>query len=264
MSETLSVTLDESKDSAQPTLEQEAAKYDHLTPSEDRPEWLPEKFKSPEDLARAYQELQSKFSSRSKQEEDIEEEYEEGDIEEDVSAEDAESDARDMVKEAGLDFDELSSKFWQNGNLDDKDFEALEQGGIPRHLVEQFIAGQQAILNTTRQSVLNSVGGEASYNELTSWAKDNLAEDDIDAYNEAVNSGDMKMTMMAVRGLEARYRADNGSEPKRQIAGETARAGSESYKSLAELQKDMSDARYKNDPAFRRTVEQKLSRSDIM
>ena len=264
MSETLSVTLDTSKEVVQPTLEEEAAKYDDLTPSEDRPEWLPEKFKSPEDLAKAYQELQSKFSSRNQQEPDGEEEYEEDYTEDGVDPEGAEDDARDMVEEAGLDFDELSSKFWENGNLDDEDFDALEQGGIPRHLVEQFIEGQKAIVDSTRQSVLTSVGGEASYNELTSWAKDNLADDDIDAYNEAVNSGNMKMTMMAVRGLEARYRADNGSEPKRQIAGETARAGSESYRSLTELQKDMSDARYKTDPAFRRDVERKLSRSDIM
>lgn len=268
MSETLSVTLDTSKDNVQPTLAEEAAKYTEAQPEGDRPQWLPDKFNSPEDLAKAYQELQSKFSSRNQQDPDEEEEYEDDTDEEpyteDFEPDDAELEARDMVEDAGLDFDELSNKFWENGDLDDEDYQYLEDGGIPRSLVEQFIEGQKAIVDSTRQSVLSSVGGEASYNELTGWAKDNLADDDIDAYNEAVNSGNMKMTMMAVRGLEARYRADNGSEPKRQIAGETARAGSESYRSLTELQKDMSDARYKTDPAFRRDVERKLSRSDIM
>ena len=37
-------------------------------PASDRPEWLPEKFKSPEDLAKSYNELQSKLGSK---EEDI-------------------------------------------------------------------------------------------------------------------------------------------------------------------------------------------------
>ena len=263
MGETLSVTMDTSKEVTQPTLEEEAAKYTEAS-TEERPEWLPEKFKSPEDLAKAYQELQSRFSSRNQQEEEEEageEEYYEEDGEEYETAEDQ---ARDVVEDAGLDFDELSNKFWDTGALDDEDYEALESSGIPRHLVDQFIQGQQAIVEGTKQTVLNSVGGEAAYSELTGWAKDNLPEDEIDAYNSAVNSGDMKLTMLAVKGLEARFRAENGSEPKRQIAGETARAGSETYRSLTELQKDMSDPRYKNDPAFRRDVERKLSRSDIM
>lgn len=264
MSETLSVTLDTSKEVSQPTLEEEAAKYTEAS-TEERPEWLPEKFNSPEDLAKAYQELQARFSSRTQQEDEDEaysdDEYEEGYDEEYDTAED---EARDVVENAGLDFDELSNKFWETGALDDEDYEALESTGIPRHLVDQFIEGQQALIEGTRQTVLNSVGGEAAYSELTEWAKDNLPDDEIDAYNAAVNSGDIKMTMLAVKGLEARFRAENGSEPKRQIAGETARAGSEAYRSLSELQKDMSDPRYKNDPAFRRDVERKLSRSDIM
>jgi hypothetical protein len=266
MSETLSVTLDTSKENVQPTLEEEAAKYTEAPVEGDRPEWLPEKFKSPEDLAKAYQELQSKFSSRTKQEPDDDEEYDGEEYADEAEGEEleAEDQARDAVEEAGLNFDELSSKYWDRGGLDDSDYDTLEANGIPRSIVDQFIQGQQAIIESTRQSVLSSVGGEASYNELTSWAKDNLAEDEIDAYNIAVNGGDMRMTMLAVKGLEARYRADNGAEPKRQITGETSRAGSEAYRSLTELQKDMSDPKYKTDPAFRRDVERKLSISDIM
>lgn len=264
MGETLSVTMDTSKDAAQPTLEQEAAKYPDA-PSADRPEWLPEKFKSPEDLAKAYQELQSKFSSRTQEQGGEEEPYEEDYVEDDgEEQESVEDEARDVVENAGLDFDELSNKFWESGALDDSDYDALESSGIPRHLVDQFIEGQKALIDSTRMQVLNSVGGEKAYQGLTEWAKDNLSDSEIDAFNRAVNSNDMEMTMFAVRGLEARYRADNGMEPARQIKGETARSGSEVYNSLAEMQKDMSDPRYKEDPAFRNAVVAKLGRSNIM
>ena len=263
MGDTLSVTLDTSKDVVQPSLEEEAAKYDTPAPAEERPQWLPEKFKSPEDLAKAYNELQSKLGSKSQATEEPAPNVEEPE-EQEAQSDDVEDQAREAVENAGLDFDNLSRKYWDNGSLEDGDFDALEKSGIPRHLVEQFIAGQEAMMDATRQTVFSSVGGEEAYNDLTKWAGDNLADDEVDAFNRAVNSGDKNMTMLAVKGLHARYRSEVGSEPARQIKGETSKSGAETYRSLAELQKDMVDPRYRNDPAFRRDVEQKLSRSDIM
>lgn len=269
MGETLSVSLDTSKDVVQPTLEEEAAKYDNLDAStDDRPEWLPEKFKSAEDLAKAYSELEKKFSSRTKEEAPVESSKEdtvsdEG-TDDDQETETAEEKARQVTEEAGLNFDELSTAYWENGQLDDAHYEKLEKAGIPKAIVDQFIAGQEALLETTRNNVFNSVGGEDNYNSMTEWASDNLSKDEIRAYNAAVNGGDIASAMMAVKGLKARYDAEQGFEPARQVRGETAKAGSTVYRSLAELQEDMKNPKYQTDPAFRRDVERKLGRSDIM
>jgi hypothetical protein len=261
MGETLSVTLDTSKDVVQPSLEEEAAKYD--TPADDvneeRPEWLPEKFKSPEELAKAYSELQAKFSSRQK---DVTEDSPVDNTDE--PDQDVEEQAREAVEKAGLDFEDLSTRFWQNGGLADEDYSSLEQSGIPRNIVDQFIAGQLAIVEAQRSAVFANVGGEAVYNEMTAWAADNLSEAEIDSFNRAVNSPDTGMVVFAVNGLKARYEAVNGREPTRMVSGAAVKTSGEVYNSLAELQVDMSDPRYKNDPAFRRKVEQKLGRSDIM
>lgn len=267
MGDTLSVQLDSSQTTVQPSLEEEAAKYDTPAPEAERPEWLPEKFKSPEDLAKAYKELQARFSSgnRTLPDEDTAEPAP-SNVEEEAAPTDqeVEDQARDAVESAGLNFDDLSRKYWENGALDEADFDTLEKSGIPRHLVEGYIRGQEAILESTRRSVVETVGGEEAYDSMTEWAKEALSEAEIDAYNRAVNSGDLQMTMMAVKGLNARYRAENGAEPVRQVNGAAAKAGAETYRSLAELQKDMSDPRYAKDPAFRRDVENKLARSDIM
>lgn len=270
MGDTTTVSIDASKDVVTPTLEEEAAKYDNLTTStDDRPEWLPEKFKSVEDMAKAYSELEKKFSSRTKEEVSIEtedtteEDNSDNGTDETEETETPEEKARQVTKEAGLDFDELSTAYWENGQLDDTHYEKLEQAGIPKNIVDQFIAGQEALLNATRQSVFNSVGGEDAYNDMTAWAADNFSKEEIEAYNKAVNSGDINTANMAVKGLKARFDAEVGFEPRREVKGSTAKAGSTTYRSVAELEKDMSDPRYKNDPAFRKDVERKLARSDI-
>lgn len=256
MAETERVEINTSEEQENPTLQQEydaqqaAGQPEQSTlPSDgapsDRPEWLPEKFNSPEDLANAYNELQSKMSS--------------GDT---AEAEEATEAAEQVITEAGLDFDALSSEYWENGGLSEESYEALQGAGIPRELVDQYANGQEALLESTRQQVYGSVGGEDSYEAMLGWASDNLEEGEIDAFNTAVNSGDMNQTMMAVQGLQARYSADATFEPSRTVEGQPVSGGS-SYRSVAEMMQDMNDPRYQNDPAFRADVEQKLSRSNI-
>ena len=262
MGETTTVSIDTSKDVAQPTLEEEAAKYDNLDAStDDRPEWLPEKFKSAEDLAKAYSELEKKFGSRTK-EEPVADATNKADEVADKADTDADT-AEDQAREATENFDELSESYWENGSLSDTQYEKLEKAGIPKALVDSYIAGQQALLEATRSQVFNSVGGENNYNSMTEWASETLSKDEIRTYNAAVNGGDMTAAMMAVKGLKARYDAEVGFEPARAVKGATATAGSTVYRSVAELQEDMKNPRYQNDPAFRKDVERKLSRSDI-
>lgn len=267
MGDTLTVSLDTSKDIAQPTLEEEAAKYDAPpeTPekSDDRPEWLPEKFKSSEELAKAYNELEKKLGG--KQAPEATEKPKEGDP--DNSATDVaepEKAAREAAENAGLNFDDMSSRYWDKGELAESDYEALEKSGIPKTVVAQFIAGQEALLAATRTNVFSAVGGESSYVAMTEWASDNMSQTEVDTFNKAVNSGDINMTMMAVKGLQAQYTAAEGFEPTRTVQGANAKPTANVYESLAQLEKDINDTRYKVDPAFRKTVEQKLARSNIM
>lgn len=269
MGETLQVQIDSSKDVVQPTLQEEAAKYDNPSPisDPDRPSWLPEKFKSAEDLAKAYGELERKLGSRSADTpEPSEQSADPAKPDATESEETLDNAALDAAKKAtakaGLDFDELSHKYWKGG-LDDADYSKLDKSGIPKFVVDQFIAGQEALLKQTTDMVFNSVGGKDNYSTITQWASDNLDKPEIDAFNRAVNSGDSNVVVMAVKGLKARYDTEVGFEPQRQVKGSTTKAGLESYRSIAELQRDMGDARYKSDPAFRRDVEQKLARSDI-
>jgi len=215
--------------------------------TEDRPEWLPEKFKTVEDMAKAYENLETKL----------------GRGERDQETDEVDQTATDAVEAAGLDFEVMSQEYFDNDGLSDATYDKLEAGGIPREIVDQYIAGQKASGEATRTELLETAGGEEQYSEMTNWAADAFSDGEIDAFNDAINQGNSNMARMAIAGLKARYEAANGSEPSRTISGAEPRDGS-AYRSVAELMEDMSNPKYHNDDAFRADVERKLARSDIM
>jgi len=215
---------------------------------EDRPEWLPEKFQSAEDLAKAYSELESKLGTTP---------------EETPEAENVEEAAREVVENAGMDFEAMSSEFWENQSLSDDTYDKLNNAGIPSHVVDAFIDGQMAVADKARTDAFATVGGEQNYNEMVEWAVNNLNEQEVNAYNAAVESGDPNATKLAISGLNAQYRMDNGQEPNL-ISGEASTASSGSYQSVAELTAAMSDPRYQRDSAYRKAVSDKLARSSVL
>lgn len=265
MSTTESVEIKNFDEVYNPSLEEEVTKLEEKTPPADpeRPAWLPEKFSSVEDMAKAYSELEKKQSrgQNGATTEDTTEEVEKADTE--VSQEETEQAARKATEAAGLDLDELSKQYWEAGELDEDAYAKLEKSGIPKNVVDAFIQGQEALLDRTRNEVFESVGGGENYQTMIEWAADTLPTEEIEAYNRAVNSADLNTAKMTVAGLKARYDASEGFEPRRSVKGAAAQVAPQSYQSLAEMRTEMSDPRYSTDPAFRREVEKKLSNSDI-
>ena len=94
-----------------------------------RPEWLPEKFNSPEDLANAYQNLEQKLSQGSQEADDVSSDENEEFLEE----------AERYVEAKGLDFGSLSAEYAREGELSSESYQALEEAGIPKSFVDDFI-----------------------------------------------------------------------------------------------------------------------------
>lgn len=264
-----------------PTLEESAramgidpSTVDPTATSQTPPEKILGKFSSTEELAKAYKELESKLGQRAddasplpsdvqSQEDGDEVEDEPSNTDEGKSEED--SKVEEELANRGLAFDEFASEYEKDGALSDGSYEKLEKAGIPRELVDEFIAGREAVLELTRQSVFSEVGGEKSYFDMIEWAGNNYTAEEIEAFNNAVDGADANARMMAVRGLKARYETTVGREPTNTIEGTRRSGGNVSvYRSIAEMQTDMADPRYKSDPAFRARVEAKLARSNIL
>lgn len=223
----------------------------------DRPEWLPEKFKSAEDMAKAYSELEKKMSG-GKSEPETEETPEETPDPQNTEA----TEVAKVLDKAGVDFDTLQAEYAANGGIGEESYKQLEEAGFPQQLVDSWIAGQQALANDINNQVFSSVGGEEQYYQMVEWASESLPPAEVDAFNKAIDSGDMSMVNMAVNGLAARYRSEVGTEPQL-IQGETTGNSGGSFNSAAELTAAMRDPRYQNDPAYRQAVAQKLSRSNV-
>ena len=244
-------TYEETVEDGQHTLDmlEKAEGLDNPEAS-DRPEWLPEKFNTVEDMASAYESLEQKLGSQ-----DDEEEYEDDDGELEEIAEE--------LEERGVDFDAMSQEFAELGGLTEDSYDTLLEAGIPRSMVDQFIDGQMAVATQMQQEAFEQVGGQEAYEDMVSWASDNMQEASIDAFNNAVNSGNIETANLAIQGLHAQYRSVNGSEPSL-VMGETKSVTGGVFDSAAQLTQAMRDPRYESDSAYRQQVASKLSRSNIL
>ena len=216
--------------------------------TEERPSWLPEKFKSPEDFAKAYAELEKKQSQAPAQKADEKPDQQ------------TQEEAKKAVEAGGLDFNALEAEYL-DGGLSDDSYSKLEAVGIPRDVVDAYIAGQEAVAAQIRDEVVSEVGGEEAYGEMIAWASQNLSPAEIAAYDNAVDSGDMDVIKLAVEGLKARFERSVGSEPRLLSGGVTN--SSEGFRSVEEMKTAMRDPRYRTDPAYRSDVERRVASSNL-
>lgn len=224
---------------------------------DDTPKLYAGKYKTVEEMEAGYQELQSRFSKGETPPEEAPP----------ADPEAPEVPTDEVVEEelagVGLNLTDMSARYEESGVLPEEDYAALEKAGITKDVVDEYIAGKQALVDAQFNSITSEVGGTDTYNEMVAWAGETLDDGQIDAFNKAVD-GDLNTARLAVQGLKAQYEAANGSEPRLRDGDTTNTGSTDVYQSHAQLQADMRTQAYKTDPAFRSKVEQKLSRSSIM
>ena len=218
------------------------------------------KYKDAQELEKAYIELEKKLGSRDGQEEETSEPEVEDQPEE-------RTEYSTQIEAIGKAAEEFNSK----GELSPETLAQFEQmsskelvqayfeyeKGLPAMEAPQGAELSQSDINT----IQNSVGGEAAYQNLVGWAAQNFSEAEIQAFDNVVDSGNVAAINLALAGLQARYTDANGYEGK-MIQGKAA-APADTFKSQAEVVRAMSDARYDRDPAYRDEIMQKLARSEL-
>jgi len=222
-------------------------------PTEERPEWLDEKFKTPEDMAKAYNELQKKLSQDSPKEE---EETADKEVEQEEAPQVEEKAADNAVSKA-------SEEYAKQGQLSDDTYGDLEKAGITRDMVDAYIQGQQSLATQQEQQIMSEVGGSDNYSAMTAWASENLSEGEQAAYDSMVTGGSPEQAKMAVKGLYSQYVASGGQSPQL-MQGGTSGSSTLPFRSTAQVTEAMRDPRYSSDPAFRADVEKRLAVSNIL
>lgn len=167
------------------------------------------------------------------------------------------SEAEKAVEAAGLDYSALQAE-WEAGGLTDESYKALEKVGFSKDIVDQHIAGQEALAQLTIMQAEEVAGGKEQLSAMQGWAKDAMSPAEKDAYNKAVSSGSKEDMMQAITALRSKYEAEYGRSPNL-LGGRNASEGKVGYGSRAEMTADMRDPRYAKDSAFRAKVTSKIA-----
>ena len=231
--------LVQQEEEEQPT-QQEPSGQDNNNNSNEEQELILGKFKSQEDLIKAYSELEKAQSSRQDK----------------PSNEQGEAVSEANVSSA---IQTASDAFYENGELSEDNFKALEQSGIPREFVEAYVRGQEATMEAEVSSITNSIGGQENYDAMVQWASANLPEAEVDSYDDIVSTGTTDAATMAVKGMYARYLSENGGSSMNIAKGGTSGAAIQPFNSNAQVVEAINDRRYEIDPAYRAEVERRIS-----
>jgi hypothetical protein len=265
--------------------------------SEDRPEWLDDKFKNPEDMAKAYHELQKEFSSRKPNEEEVKADNEE-EIKTEDNKEEENTDVSTEKKDEKVEVDlsdinleskvtDIASKLTESGIDTLKIFEELRNDGklsanSQELFKEKFGDDARKVLEDTifvsevaekyqakqEQELYTVVGDEENYNTIINFFANNIEQysEEVNDYNEAFNSGDAMATKLALKVLKGTYESNNGSIKSRKVNSNSKVNGQiqgDIFKSQAEYNAEMGAnySKYKSDANYRAELDVKLEKS---
>jgi len=217
------------------------------------------KYKSAQELEKAYMELQSKLGEQEKGETEVAEK---------------EPEDKPTLSEGATLITSASDEYYANGNQLSPEtlqkFSSMSSQDLIKAYMEvqQLPEYQQAqqtpveISESQVNQIKNAAGGEAAYSNIINWAKSNLEAEQINAFDDVVNTGSVQAINLAVAGLKAQYDNANGVEG-RMVTGKAPTNSGDVFRSQQELVAAMNDPRYDRDPAYRQDVIEKLDRSNL-
>ena len=214
--------------------------------SSERPGWLPEKFANAEELAKAYGELEKKFSSKP---------------EEPAKAEDLNIKQEEPAENKAGQLDKFYEEYAEKGELSENSYTELSNIGLTREVVDAYISGQQALAENKANSIMSTVGGQEQYKEMVDWASKNLSPQEVRAFNNTIDNGSLEQAQLAIAGVQAKYNQNN-AEPN--LFSGTKADTNIGYRSVGEMLADINDPRYSTDSAFRADVENKVKQSNTI
>ena len=214
------------------------------------------KYKDARDLEQAYVELEKKLGEKS---EPVSEEPESKIEPEEEAPKDTEPNFLDQLWEEGT-----------NNKLSKETFEKLSKMNpvdVAKMAMQQRSQAQQApqsreFTDKDVQQIHGLVGGEENYNNMMSWANQNVPEQEVKLYDAVMDKGDPLAAYFAVQAMALRYQDKVGREGQL-VTGKAPKQTSDVFNSQQEMVKAMEDPRYNDDPAYREAILNKLERSNI-
>ena len=229
------------------------------------------KFKSVEDLAASYKELEGKLGAAIEEDQAETSEQEETETtESDFDAEEYYGDGlASVLEEVGIDPQEISNRFTETGEINDDDYTKLGEAGFSKQVIDTYLDGLrnggvtgEDIASAQIQGIKDSVGGDDNYSKMVAWAVDNLPANEVNEFNSLTETGNATAIKFAVQGLYSQYNNAMGVEPNL-VTGRASQSGPTPFRSTAEVVTAMSDPRYGKDVTYTEDVQRRLGGSDV-
>jgi hypothetical protein len=255
---------------------------------EEQENLLAGKYRKPEDLEAAYLELQKKLGDQEKglaREEGSEPEAdtpapeyytEDGSVNYETANEFYGEQISGIFKNNEIDPFKMNEYFMENGGtLSDDMYGSLEKAGLSKEMVNTYLDGvrkEQGFFDDAEatqvdslseadiQGVKNLAGGDDGYTKLMDWATENLPEETCKNFDEVVETGNKAAVHFAVKALMGQYEDAVGRDASL-ITGKAAKT--QTYRSMAEVVRDMESPQYDRDEAYRDDVRRKLEASNL-
>ena len=226
------------------------------------------KFKSVEDLAASYKELEGKLGQVTEEDQpQLEEETETTDSE--FNAEEYYGDGlASVLEEVGIDPQEISERFYNDDGISEDDYAKLGEAGFSRQIIDTYLDGlrgggqSEDIASNQIQGIKDSVGGDDNYSKMVAWALESLPAEEVKAFNDLTETANAPAIKMAVQGLYSQYNNAMGVEPSL-VSGRASSGGPTPFRSTAEVVTAMSDPRYGKDVTYTEDVQRRLGGSDV-
>ena len=248
------------------------------------------KFKSVEDLAASYKELEGKLGTVTEEApttEEVEESTGVPEGYEDFYQEDGTVDYSsvnenygeilgEIFKENSIDPYKISAEFHKNeGEIPEEMYQSLLDAGLSKGAVDSYLTGRAAEMGYGEAgeaegelaeaeviSIRESIGGDDNYAKMVSWAMENLPKGEIKDFNEATKTMTAPQLKFMVQGLFQQYTKAMGTEPNL-ISGKPASSGPRPFQSAAEVEAAVSDPRYGKDVAYTQSVYARYEGSSV-
>ena len=280
MAETIRYDTSDDPVAAQAIAEKEAESLkigEELMEKQDKR--LAGKYKSAEELETAYLELQKKLgetpASTAEDTAEPAQEFEfyadDGSVNYETANQVYGEQLSNTFKDNDIDPFEMNKHFVENnGTLSDEMYERLGKAGLTKNLVDSYLKGVReevgfdapaaTLTDAEIADVKNVANGEEGYQSLMDWAGKTLSKEDQDNYDTVLATGNKTAIKFAVKALMGQYEDANGRDSKLVTGKESPQ---DTYRSMAEVVRDMNKPEYTTDEAFRDDVIRKLSASNL-
>lgn len=196
-----------------------------MSDDNNRPQWLPEKFKSPEDLAKAYSELERNYM--------------------------APPESYDLSK----------SKYLDSEHSAVKELAQFAKGKrVPADVMDKFLGTVDAYFSefeSDPEKEMAKLGDNAKerLDKLNNWTKANLPENEYKALMSNLTTGE---SVLALEKLRSKFMSENSTVPNGN-AGSSASV----TPSMADLQKELNNNldKYKTDPSYQKDWQARMTQA---